>query len=593
MAFASQIIITLGIIYAIRLGHNLFKNVRNANAIRLPVKIVPVDQGNVIWLLSSSFTRRYAQKMLPDSLYKRLNLAIFGWEFQEGTRPFDEPVGRHGHQKSQSFIMAGLGKLEFWTTDPLAIQDILHRTQAFEVPKSHEFALGQFGPNVMTTNGSQWARHRRIVTSVIDERISRTVFTESMRQAGGLLDDLFPADAGSITAAETTKLFDMLKKITIHVLMAAGMGKQVSWNCEPDGELEAGYTMSPTVSLTTIVANIVGIGMLPTGLLIHWPTWLPGGGNMRRIGKAKFEVQKRNETMIQEQQYQQSQTKSTEPNIISKLVQASLGSVSSQAMTKDEMVSNLFIFTAAGFETTATTLAFAMVLLARHPCWQEWIHEEVDSLTSNHSENDRDYAIIFPKAIRILSFMLEVVRLYPPAPHIHREITASQTVQTTAGPVVIPAGTKVYINSVAAHLLPSWRDVNHSSDPPSFQNSPEIPDELIFRPSRWINPPGSDNVQFRPPKGTFVPWAIGPRVCPGQKMAQIEFTAVILTLLARCRIEAVSLPNETNSDLETRLDRRLHDSIWKTVLEMNNAFAPRPGSGLGMRLVDRGQESVV
>lgn len=61
MAFASQIIITLGIIYAIRLGHNLFKNVRNANAIRLPVKIVPVDQGNVIWLLSSSFTRRYAQ----------------------------------------------------------------------------------------------------------------------------------------------------------------------------------------------------------------------------------------------------------------------------------------------------------------------------------------------------------------------------------------------------------------------------------------------------------------------------------------------------------------------------------------------------
>lgn len=53
-------------------------------------------------------------------------------------------------------------------------------------------------------------------------------------------------------------------------------------------------------------------------------------------------------------------------------------------------------------------------------------------------------------------------------------------------------------------------------------------------------------------------------------MAQIEFTAVILTLLARCRIEAVSLPNETNSDLETRLDGRLHDSIHSTLMTNYN-----------------------
>lgn len=125
------------------------------------------------------------------------------------------------------------------------------------------------------------------------------------------------------------------------------------------------------------------------------------------------------------------------------------------------------------------------------------------------------------------------------------------------------------------------------SDPAAFVPDPELPDELIFRPSRWINGLSSNTPLLRPEKGTFVPWAAGARVCPGQKMAQVEFVAVIMTLLKRCKIEAVPLSGEVQSDIMNRLDQRLNNSIWRTVLEMEDIFNAFNGKGINMRLVQR------
>lgn len=81
----------------------------------------------------------------------------------------------------------------------------------------------------------------------------------------------------------------------------------------------------------------------------------------------------------------------------------------------------------------------------------------------------------------------------------------------------------VYINSVGLHYdRGSWG-----------------PDAHTFRPSRWLIP-GTDTAEQRlitPERGTFVPWSGGPRVCPGQKMSQVEFVTVISTLFERLRVE--------------------------------------------------------
>lgn len=49
--------------------------------------------------------------------------------------------------------------------------------------------------------------------------------------------------------------------------------------------------------------------------------------------------------------------------------------------------------------------------------------------------------------------MLETLRLYPPAPHIHREIASAQTLQTSSGTLHLPAGMRSYIEFCRSPLV--------------------------------------------------------------------------------------------------------------------------------------------
>ena len=66
-----------------------------------------------------------------------------------------------------------------------------------------------------------------------------------------------------------------------------------------------------------------------------------------------------------------------------------------------------------------------------------------------------------------------------------------------------------------------------------------------------------------------MPWAAGPRVCPGRKFAQVEFVAVIATLFRRHRVRPVPLASETPSQAQARLRDVIEDSaIMAITLQM-------------------------
>lgn len=79
-----------------------------------------------------------------------------------------------------------------------------------------------------TSSGEHWARQREVVAGVINERISKAVWNESVRQTQGLLHQV-QSRADKNGVAETNQLFEWAKKITIHVLSGAGMGVSVPW----------------------------------------------------------------------------------------------------------------------------------------------------------------------------------------------------------------------------------------------------------------------------------------------------------------------------------------------------------------------------
>jgi cytochrome P450 len=578
------IVASLLFIYCSSLVYRLVVNFFDARKSGFPYLIIPWDQNHFLWMAAGGFLRPWLSRNMPKWIYDRLDLTIYGFEFRVKLRVFEQYAVPQGNDKSYAIV--GVGRFEVSTRDPEILTEVLNRPKDFMTMDLSELFMGRFGPNVLISDGDAWARQRKVVASVINERISKTVFNESIHQTKGLVEEVL----GDGNAAETNRIFDMMKKITINVLSGAGMGTKVDWKDDTTEKPSPGFRMNYIEAVKCIVNNVAGPIILPRWFLSNYPSFLPGYKLFKSLSYAvvEFPIHTRN-LLNQERQRMVTAHGETRSNIMSQMIHVSEegdGEVKGvKALSEDEMLGNLFIFTIAGFDTTANTLAYALALLSRYPKWQEWIFEEIDSIMPTDGSTDLDYAAIFPHAIRIQACMLETLRIFPPVVHIAKMTKTEQRIQTSRGSFYFPAGATVYVNTVGLHLDPAvWRNLNLSGNEEKSEA-----DELAFRPTRWINPSTETSPLFKPPKGTFVPWSAGPRVCPGQKMAQVEFTAIFLQLFHKNRIEAASLKTasgelETRAQVESRLDARMKDSISILTLQMNDVYDVGDSQDKGLKL---------
>jgi len=120
----------------------------------------------------------------------------------------------------------------------------------------------------------------------------------------------------------------------------------------------------------------------------------------------------------------------------------------------------------------------------------------------------------------------------------------------------IPASTSVYINNHASQVNPNiWGTNANSWRPDRWVSNPRTSDEDNKQPS-FIN-----ESLLQPVPGAFIPWADGPRICPGKKFSQVEFVAAMATLFNRDQVLLVGSPGETSTrEVNAKLDRMLSDS---------------------------------
>ncbi len=125
---------------------------------------------------------------------------------------------------------------------------------------------------------------------------------------------------------------------------------------------------------------------------------------------------------------------------------------------------------------------------------------------------------------------------------------SQQVIHDENGPHQLANDTEVYVNQQAIHKNVSiWG-----------------PDPDDFRPSRWIDSSGE---MITPEKGTFLPWSGGPRVCPGLKMAQVEFVATFATLFQAAKCESIGGGDDPRENAQ-RLNALMKDSFLKLSLQM-------------------------
>lgn len=554
-----------------------------------PHFIVPWEQDHPVWMIISVPLRPWLKRNLPTFIYNRLVLTIYCFEFTEKLRVFREYGNAAGDKDgTKSYVMVTLGKYEFSTRDPELALEILRRTGDFQQQDAIGVFMDRFGRNLLSSDGEDWARQRRVVASTLNERISRTIWDETVKQTDGLLEEV-----GGSGEKGTVGLFDGMKKITINVLTGAGMGRSVAWEESEEGpDAKGGYRMSYIECVKVVIECVAGPIILPKWFLEWYPNFLPGADLLKRLSVAVDEFPKHTwELLGKEQQRMHHGSAESRSNIISQLLKASEegeGEKRGKSLSDEEMLGNLFIFTGAGFDTTANTLSFALVLLARHPEWQDWLFKEVDVLLpTNTSSTEFAYTALFPKVTRILALMFETLRLYTPLVHLAKQNRSDLTITHPSNGQTywFPKNTTVYVNSVAIHMdADVYRNVNLKPG-----EEPREDDELVFRPTRWLNADGT--TLWSAPKGSFIPWSAGPRVCPGQKMAQVEFVAIFLKLFRQFRLEAVPSVvdgrQETRKEVEERLDARMQESFSILTLQMKDLYNVGEEKGVRIRLIKR------
>ncbi|CAK7207575.1 hypothetical protein SEUCBS139899_010385 [Sporothrix eucalyptigena] len=551
-------------------AHRFYTNYRNARRSGWPVVLCPINTQNPLFMILNAPLRPYVKRYLPTAVYNRFHLATYGWEFRTKHTVHDRlgPV----------FVLVTTGTNELWCADPAVAQILLTRRKDFVSLPEAKIIMSLLGNNIIASDGETWARQRRLIAPGLNEKISALVWKESMAQADQMADFMLAQNEG-----RSTETVSSLKAIAMNVLGQVGYGQPKPFkpmSLPKDPEAPMAY-----VDAISLVAELLAVAaIVPNAILAfrYMPMILQTlASAMRRLPGLTADM------LDQERQGQKTRKAAAEEdsfhgreNIMSMLVRLSdqaktSGSESNEKtaptaahLSEDEIAGNMFLITGAGYDTTANTMSYAAVLLAAYPNKQAWLQEELDRAFGGSSNGlssaekvarlrELDYTTVYPQLARCLAFMFETLRLYPAVLHLSRSIKvtdAPQTVTAHNRTYYLAGAYNVFVNNVGLHTAPeTWGD-----------------DADVFRPERWITTDSEGNESvMTPPRGTFLPWSGGPRVCPGQKMSQVEFVVVIATLLWRCRVQPVRQKEESDAEARARLLALAEDSQPRLTLQMN------------------------
>jgi cytochrome P450 len=174
-----------------------------------------------------------------------------------------------------------------------------------------------------------------------------------------------------------------------------------------------------------------------------------------------------------------------------------------------QLVERVATMLAAGHETTAVALFWALYILATTPDIQQRVAAEVGMLDLGpDGSTDALSKLVYTRAV-----VQETLRLYPPAFTLVRQARETDI----AGGIPVPARTIVFISPWVLH-----RHRRLWSQPERFD------------PSRFL--PGAPS----PDRFAYLPFGIGPRVCIGAQFALTEATLVLAAVVQAFRIERAS-----------------------------------------------------
>jgi cytochrome P450 len=255
------------------------------------------------------------------------------------------------------------------------------------------------------------------------------------------------------------------------------------------------------------------LAMAPGGVrLLRTP--LPAA---RRVRRAKAELDNLVDDLVDDLVRRRNDQPAERPTVLDLLTYQS-------GFTDRQIRDQVMTLLLAGHETTAMALIWALAAIDQAPAvraaleaeWDAWAKGQNDVPAGASSSGQPPESLPAATLPLTTAVLAETLRLWPPSWMFSRRLTEPLTL----GVRTVAAGPMCLISPALLH-----RDARWWAEPNEF------------RPYRWLRRESDQPDRFDPkapghPRGAFLPFGAGPRMCIGEQFAWAE-AAIVLAELGR------------------------------------------------------------
>ncbi|KAH6898781.1 cytochrome P450 [Thelonectria olida] len=474
------------------------------------------------------------------------------WLFGQGKRIIAQPSGMPMREWINEIPNDGViryrglfNQERLLIASPKALAEVLvTNNYAFEKPVQVRWSLGRIlGVGVLLAEGEEHKMQRRNLTPAFAFRQVKNLYPVFWKKA---CEATRTMTAAFNTEGETeVEIMSWASRATLDIIGVAGMGRDFGAIHNENSPLAKTYR---TVFKPSKQGQILAL----LGFIV--PLWLVNMIPVQRnddIHQAASEIRAVCRDLIREKKDNMTSKEEAGVDILSVALE-------SGGFTDENLVNQLMTFLAAGHETTASALTWAIYMLCRYPKVQSRLREEVrQRLPSLDSDVDIT-SMDIDRMPYLNAVCSEVLRYYSPVPITLREAAHDTTILDHP----VRKGTRV--------MLVPWAT--------NFDRELWGPDSEMFNPERWLPPLSStsDGDKSRAAAAAsggassnyaFLTFLHGPRSCIGQSFAKAEFACVLAAWVGRFEFALA--------------DPALED---ETKLVIRGGVTARPAQGMHVRV---------
>ncbi|PON69531.1 Cytochrome P450 [Parasponia andersonii] len=338
------------------------------------------------------------------------------------------------------------------------------------------------GQGILTSNGTVWAHQRKVLApELYMDKVKGMVnlITESATTLLNTWNTKIEAEGGTADV----KIDSYMRSFSGDVISRACFGSNYVKGEEIFQKLRS---LQEAMSKKIFLTGVPGTRYLPTK-------------SNREAWALEAEVASLILDVVKERK-----AAGYEKDLLQMVMEGAQNSMLSQEDTDRFIVDNCKNIYLAGYETTAVSATWCLMLLAANQDWQDRVRQEVLQVCQGRTP---DYDML--RKLKQLTMVIhEALRLYPPVTVVSREAFKDMKF----GDINVPKGLNVWTMVVTLHT------------------DPEIwgPDAYKFDPNRFAN--GITGACKLP--HLYMPFGVGPRVCLGQNLAMVELKLLIALLVS-------------------------------------------------------------